>query len=272
MDDSGQINEKILSKLQGVNALRKLESAYRDYPTTFCSPDMKRLFLRFFDVTTVNVHYIEVVVRMKPTLGPEVAEKCEAHLEERLTGLLAEVDQELDGAAALMQSNGLTKEAKFLAQPLLFEVRVTSPLMRRYLKLMEKIDQLIRMIETLRIDGVLSTIQCDSRRMLLKRHIKMFAGAARRIAQELRASSLQSAGSAVKAKRSEIANANGSGPAQIEVTGNGHADGTSINGTAVLAAARTDSVLAAGETGESRTTAPPRSQETGVAVAAAAGV
>ena len=77
MEDPGQINQKILDKLQGPDALRKLESAYRDYPTTFYSPEVKRLYLRFYDITTVNVHYVEVIARLKEGLGAEAAEECD---------------------------------------------------------------------------------------------------------------------------------------------------------------------------------------------------
>ena len=106
---------------------------------------------------------------------------------EQIRNLLEDADKGLDRFHALMQTNGLTKEADFLGEPMTFAVRVTSPIMRNYLRLMEKIDQLIRMMETLRIDGVLTTAQCDTQRNLLKRQIKRFAGAARGIASKLRA-------------------------------------------------------------------------------------
>ena len=202
IEEEGSINKRILQKNQGPDALRKLESAYRDYPTAFYSAEVKRLFLRFFDITTLQVHYVEVIVRLKEGLGAEVAEKCEAHLNDQIKKLLDEVDRGIDGAHALMQANGLTKEAAFLQAPITFSVRVTSPIMRNYLRLMEKTDQLIRMMETLRIDGVVSTAQCDSRRGVLKRHIKIFATSARRLANDLR----------VRARKLETADSNNATP------------------------------------------------------------
>jgi hypothetical protein len=183
---NGVVNQRILATLQHSDRLRKLESAYRAYPATFYSPDLKRLYLRFFDVTAVNVHYVEVIARVEPNLGADVAEHCEAHLHKRLQAILEDVDTALDGATTLMQANGLTKEAKFLPDGLDVEVRVTSPIMRNYLKLMEKSEQLIGLLETLRIDGVITTALCDSRRGALKAQIKTFAAAARRLATQLR--------------------------------------------------------------------------------------
>ena len=187
MNDDGKINQRILASLHRTDPLKKLESAYRTYPTTFFSPDLKRLYLRFFEITAVNVHYVEVIARMEPNLGPEVAEKCEGHLMDRMQTILDEVDKALDGAAALMQANGLTQEVRYLADGLELEVRVTSPIMRNYLKLMEKTEQLIGLLETLRIDGVISNAQCDGRRGALKAQVKTFASAARQVAVELRA-------------------------------------------------------------------------------------
>lgn len=199
MKDRGNINQRILARMKRRDALRKLESAYREYPSTFYTPEIKRLFIRFYDITTLNVHYIEVIVRLREG-GNNVAEKCEELLTSEIRRLLDDVDKSLDAAGALMQANGLTKEAEFLADSLTFNARVTSPIMRSYLRLMEKIDQLIRMLETLRIDGVLTTPHCESRRQVLKMHIKAFAGSARRLAQELRARDAEVASSAVKAK------------------------------------------------------------------------
>lgn len=186
MNDHGSVNQRILASLPRSDRLRKLESAYRSYPTTFCSPDLKRLYLRFFDITAVNVHYVEVIARVESSLGAAVAEQCEGHLQQRLTDSLESVDTALDGAAALMQANGLTQEAKFLPDGLRVEARVTSPIMRNYLKLMEKTEQLIGLLETLRIDGVITSAQCDERRGAVKKQIKTFAAAVRRVAAELR--------------------------------------------------------------------------------------
>ena len=187
MNDNGKVNQRILASLKKPDPLKRLESAYRTYPTTFYSPDVKRLYLRFFESSALQVHYVEVIARLEPALGADVAEKCENHLAEQLKKLIDEVDKAIDAGEALKQANGLTQQVSFLPDGLAVEVRVTSPIMRKFLILMEKTEQMIALLETLRIDGVISTAACDTRRGQLKAQIKTFARAARQLATSLRA-------------------------------------------------------------------------------------
>jgi hypothetical protein len=186
MNDNGKVNQRILASLKRPDPLKRLESAYRTYPTTFYSPDVKRLYLRFFESAALQVHYVEVIARMEPALGAEVAERCESHLAGQIQKLIDEVDKAIEAGESLKQANGLTQQVSFLPDGLAVEVRVTSPIMRKFLILMEKTEQMIALLETLRIDGVITTAMCDTRRGQLKAQIKMFASAARRIATSLR--------------------------------------------------------------------------------------
>jgi len=186
MNDNGKVNRRILAALKQPDPLQRLESAYRTYPTTFYSPDVKRLYLRLFESTALQVHYVEVFARMEPALGAEVAEKCENHLAEQLQTLSDNVDRAIEAGEALKQANGLTQQVSFLPDGLAVDVRVTSPILRKYLILMEKSEQMIALLETLRIDGVITTAMCDTRRAQLKAQIKTFARAARQLANSLR--------------------------------------------------------------------------------------
>lgn len=242
MNDNGRVNQKILaSLLKKSDPLKKLESAYRTYPTTFRSPDVKRLYLRFFESTALQLHYIEVIARVERALGAEVAEKCENHLNEQLKILIDEVDKAIDAGEALKQANGLTQDVNFLPEGLVVDVRVTSPIMRQFLILMEKTEQMITLLETLRIDGVITTPMCDTRRGQLKAQIKNFNRAARQLAKSLRSrvedAHRPPATATSKARRNRTARAvypgaaapgNGSGGAtdarQPERPGNGSGD------------------------------------------------
>jgi hypothetical protein len=79
MSDDGRINERILANLRKKDWLEKLESAYLVYPTDLHSPEIKRLYLRFFDVTSLNVHFIQVYCRTK--LPHEMVAQAERFLE-----------------------------------------------------------------------------------------------------------------------------------------------------------------------------------------------
>lgn len=222
MNDNGKVNRRIMESLKRPDPLKRLESAYRTYPTTFCSPDVKRLYLRFFESTALQVHYVEVIARMEPALGAEVAEKCENHLAEQIKKLIDEVDKAIDAGEALKQANGLTQQASFLPDGLMVQVRVTSPIMRKYLILMEKTEQMIALLETLRIDGVITSAMCDTRRGQLKAQIKTFARAARHLATSLRsrAEAAQKAHDAGKAAEKVVGNAQATAGA-TGISGNG---------------------------------------------------
>jgi len=222
MNDNGKVNRRILASLKGPDPLQRLESAYRSVTTTFCSPDVKRLYLRFFESTALQVHYIEVFARIDLALGAEVAEKCENHLAEQLQKLIENVDNAIEAAEALKQANGLTQQATFLPDGLVVEVRVTSPIMRRYLILMEKTEQMIALLETLRIDGVVTTAACNTRRGQLKAQIKTFNSAARRVAMSLRARAKAARKSAESSKQIQRGSRTGNDPASPKtVAGNG---------------------------------------------------
>lgn len=232
MNDNGRVNKRILALLKAKkDPLKKLESAYRTYPTTFFSPDVKRLYLRFFESTAIQVHYVEVIARLEPALGAETAEKCENHLLKVVTKLIGEVDKAIDTAAALMQANGLTQEALFLPDGLEVQVRVTSPIMRNYLKLMEKTEQLIGLLETLRIDGVITTAMCDSRRGQLKAQIKTFASASRRIARSLRSRAETASKHPGAGKRAETPLGNSVVLETLAVSKDGAGNGANGNGS-----------------------------------------
>jgi hypothetical protein len=61
MPDDGRINERIIANLRKKDWLQKLESAYLVYLTDFHSPEIKRLYLRFFDIRSLNVHFIRSI-------------------------------------------------------------------------------------------------------------------------------------------------------------------------------------------------------------------
>jgi hypothetical protein len=84
MADDGRINERILRKEATKDHLTKVESASKKIATGFRSPEIKRLFLRYFDSMQLNVHFISRITRTK--LPHEVIEQ----VEEQLAGQLKE--------------------------------------------------------------------------------------------------------------------------------------------------------------------------------------
>jgi hypothetical protein len=179
-----RINERILAKLAKTNYLEKVEAAHVRMPTQFSSPEMKRLHLRYFDSFQMNVHFISVIARTR--LPEEVIEKLESNLTSQLDELLSDVNKDLVGSEKLYTDHAIATTAEYAAQPLAIDARVISGYGRRYLELMIKVDQLMPMIDTLSINGVISQRELTFRKSRYHKAVRSIAGAARNLAAGLR--------------------------------------------------------------------------------------
>jgi hypothetical protein len=181
--DQGGINARILAKQAKVD-FRRVESASRKIPTAFSSPEVKRLFVRYFNSMQLNMYLTSVIARAK--LPHVVIEKVESTLKAQLEKLHAEINEAIDGAEALCKAHGITRLATYDTEPLAIEAKVISSFGRRYLELMTKVDQLMPMLETLAIDDVIEVAQLDLQKALAKKSVRQVAGAARNFAGGLR--------------------------------------------------------------------------------------
>ena len=181
--DQGGINARILAKEAKVD-FRRVESASRKIQTTFCSPEVKRLFVRYFNGAQLNFYLISVIARTK--LPHAVIEKVEVALKTQLEKLHAEVNETIDSAEALCKNHGITRLATYDTEPLALEAKVISSFGRRYLELMAKVDRLMPMLETLAIDDVIEVGRLDLQKALAKKSIRQLAGGARNFAGGLR--------------------------------------------------------------------------------------
>ena len=181
--DQGGINARILAKEAKVD-FRRVESASRKIQTTFCSPEIKRLFVRYFNSAQLNIYLISVIARAK--LPHAAIEKVEGTLKTQLEKLHAEINEAIDSAEALCKIHGITRLATYDTEPLTIEVKVISSFGRRYLELMTKVDCLMPMLETLAIDDVIEVSRLDLQKALVKKSVRQVAGAARNFAGGLR--------------------------------------------------------------------------------------
>lgn len=174
--DQGGINARILAK-EAKTDFRRVEAASRKIPAVFGSPEVKRLFVRFFNSMQLNMHFISVMARAR--LPQEAVEKIESSLQEQIDKFTAEANKAIDGAEALCKANGIMNLASYDAEPLAIEAKVISKFGRRYLELMGKVDQLMPMLETLTIDEVIEIRELELRKSQFKRMVRQVAGAAR---------------------------------------------------------------------------------------------
>jgi hypothetical protein len=186
MVEDGRINERIVRKEATRDYLAKVESASKKIATRLRSPEIKRLFLRYFDSMQLNTHFIS---RIAPTKLPHDAiEK----IEEQVTGLLKEITDEIntyiDSAELLLTSAGVahTQLATYDVVPMDFDVKVISRFGRQYRELLEKADQLMPLLESLCIEDVITEREMDMRKAVIKKMIKRVAWGARTYANGLR--------------------------------------------------------------------------------------
>ncbi|GIK83186.1 MAG: hypothetical protein BroJett024_42910 [Alphaproteobacteria bacterium] len=217
--DQGDVNARILAKEAKVD-FRRVESASRKIPTTFRSPEVKRLFARCFNSMQLNMYITSVIARTR--LPHVVIEKIEATLKAQLEYMHAELNASFDAAEVLCKTHGITRVATYDTEPLAIEVRVISSFGRRYLELMTKVDQLMPILETLAIDEVIEVAQLDLQKALAKKSVRRVAGAARNFAvglrQRMNASAQGDPARADSGKRQEVGAA--SADAQSETPSN----------------------------------------------------
>ncbi len=181
--DQGAVNERILAKEVKAD-FRRVEAASVKMTTRFTSAEAKRLFVRFFGTLQLNGHFISVIARTR--LKHEDVERVEAALRERLESVTEELNRAIDGAEALFNSHGITRFATYDTRPLELEVGVISSSGRRYFELLNKLDQLMPLLQTLEIHEIITPREADIQRAGFKRAVRGVAGTARSLASGLR--------------------------------------------------------------------------------------
>ena len=97
-----------------------------------------------------------------------------------------DLNKAIDGAEALFKINGITHFATYDTMPLELEVGIISSSGRRYFEALNKLDQLMPLLQTLEIHEVITPRDADIQRAGFKRAIRSVAGTARNLATGLR--------------------------------------------------------------------------------------
>jgi hypothetical protein len=186
MVDDGQINARILRKEATRDYLAKVESASKKIATRLRSPEIKRLFLRYFDSMQLNTHFISRIARTK--LPHDAIEKIEDQITDLLKEITDEINTYIDSAELLLTKAGVahTQLATYDVIPMDFDVKVISRFGRQYRELMEKADQLMPLLESLCIEEVITEREMDMRKAVIRKMIKRIAWGARTYANGLR--------------------------------------------------------------------------------------
>ncbi len=181
--DEGAVNARILAKEVKVD-FRRVEAASVKMMARFASAEAKRQFVRYFSTLQLNAHFVSVIARAK--LKPEDVARVEFLLREQLVSVADELNKGIDGAEALFKANGITRVATYDTLPLELEVGIISSSGRRYFEILNKLDQLMPMLQTLEVHEVITASDADVQRAGFKRLIRNLAVSARNMASGLR--------------------------------------------------------------------------------------
>jgi len=181
--DEGAVNARILAKEVKVD-FRRVEAASVKMMTRLTSAEAKRQFVRYFSTLQLNAHFVSVIARTR--LQPEDIARVEALLREQLVAVADELNKGIDGAEGLFKAHGITHVATYDTLPLELEVGIISSSGRRYFEIINKLDQVMPMLQTLEVHEVITTEEVDIQRAHFKRLIRNLARSARNLASGLR--------------------------------------------------------------------------------------
>lgn len=174
--DHGEMNQKLLQR-QALESLAPVESAGRIVKMSLSSPEGKRLFLRYFDITQLHMHYISKIARL--SLPDADIEQVEKQVLELVEEKIDSIDKEMVRVEQELHKNNIDSLATYVIEPLTLEVRMLGKIGRRLLELIGKVDQLMPMLETLAIDELISESQLSIKKNLFKRMVRSVGGIVR---------------------------------------------------------------------------------------------
>ena len=184
MVDDKQINEQIRTKEATRDHLAKVECASKKIATRLRSPEIKRLFLRYFDSLQLTAHFISRIARAK--LPHDVIEQGEEELARQLKEFTDEINTGIDQAELRLKSSGVARLASYDALPPDTDVKVISRFGRQYLELFEKADQLMPLLESLCMENGITAQELDRQKAMIRKKIKKVVYAARAYKDDLR--------------------------------------------------------------------------------------
>ena len=187
MSGSKRSNAELLKQLEEKNPLLGLGCSYSPYPVRLWIQDMKNYYVDFYRFASKHVHFIHFKARSR--LSNEVVAKVEAELREQVLKANAQIDEAIVQAEALMKAHGITlsvTDTPNCSPPLCHTAEVISPLTNRYVQLIEKTDYLLRALDPLFQQEVITMEEYNLRRGLCKRQVKRFYYTCRRCDEGLR--------------------------------------------------------------------------------------
>lgn len=205
-------NKRILQRVQPKVDTSHVEAASITRTIRLSSGEAKRLFLRCHQAFSVATNYIVSVGRK--IIAHEDIDKIEEEIRGQIAQAKAEIQNSLLQAERLFKEKHIERSARYRTDVLELEVDIISSLSRQYLEVYQAFDALMPLIETLEIEGVISSGKMEEQKSRLKRRLlrissaaRMFQAATRKKVAEAKeaAEAERAAGSTTRRRRTSLA-------------------------------------------------------------------
>ncbi len=149
----------------------------------FGSPKVNHMFQRNFDHMGRNAFFISV--RGRITLGEEQVSQAEQYIYDRINEITKALDRKIEAAKAVMLDAGITVLASY-NRPMKQEAVIVSPMQTRYIKLLQKADELLMYLNTLMLYGEIPEREHSKRELEIKQHMRTVPSTIRKMTIGLR--------------------------------------------------------------------------------------
>jgi len=157
------VNQKYRERMARKDWFGNVQAPYLEQSTEFLNAKVKSHYVRYFDLTSINIHLIENAAALLQCA--EIRSDLVDKLIDQVESVIRNVDSEIiaytHAAMQIAENNGVKVSAKFFQEPLRVEVRLLSPICFCYLDALQKADGLILILENLRLRGVIKRGECD---------------------------------------------------------------------------------------------------------------
>ena len=174
MDSIKEVKEEWLKSFQGATLILEPK---------FGSPKVNHIFQRSFDYMGRNAFFVSV--RGRILLGEDQVSMAEQHIYNSIEEMTKAIDRQIEAAKAVVLDAGISIMAQF-NKPVEHKAVVISPIQTRYIKLLEKADELFMYINTLMLHGEMSEREHSKRELQIKHHMRTIPSTVRKVTIGLR--------------------------------------------------------------------------------------
>ena len=169
----GDFNARILVKIAKSRLTRYQGGGLRT-EVVLRSPEGKRLYARYFNSFQGNMEIMETMARYQ--FPRDVTNDADQAIRQCIDTRTDGADQEIAAAQILFEANGVRCLVDYPDEPITVIAFSTSANGLDYVKLMQKTDQLIAMLDTLAAANLIDGKQCAIRKSYRKRAVRQIAG------------------------------------------------------------------------------------------------